>query len=87
LKKVIDANSGLELSGQIGKAFAEADVIGEKTVSPASVNTIPRSELDAWIKLGAPVADAWVADVSAKGANGKQLLESAKALIAKNTVR
>jgi hypothetical protein len=33
------------------------------------------------------VADAWVADVSAKGANGKQLLESAKALIAKNTVR
>ena len=34
-----------------------------------------------------PVADAWVADVSAKGANGKQLLEGAKTLINKNTVR
>ena len=87
LKKVIDANSGVELSGQIGKAFAEADVIGEKTVPASSVNVIPRAELDAWIKLGVPVADAWVADVSAKGANGKQLLEGAKALINKNTVR
>ena len=35
--------------------------------------------------MGQTVTDAWVADVTAKGANGKQLLDSARALIAKNT--
>ena len=33
LKKVIDANSGQALSGEVGKAFVEAVVIGKKTIA------------------------------------------------------
>jgi TRAP-type C4-dicarboxylate transport system substrate-binding protein len=87
LKKVIDANSGQALSGEIGRAFVEADVIGKKTIAANTINVIPKEELENWIKLGQPLADAWIADVSAKGANGKQLYDSAKALIAKHSTK
>ena len=86
LKKVIDNNSGQALSGEIGKAFVEADVIGKKTIAANTINVIPKDErLENWVKLGQPVADAWVADVSAKGVNGKQLYDGAKALISKHS--
>jgi TRAP-type C4-dicarboxylate transport system substrate-binding protein len=85
LKKVIDANSGKALSGVAGKAFLAADVEGKKPTTKNTNNVISKSELVAWKKVGQTVTDAWVADVTAKGANGKQLLESARALIAKNT--
>jgi TRAP-type transport system periplasmic protein len=85
LKKVIDANSGQGLSGDVGRAFVEADVIGKKTIAPGTINVIPKEELENWVKLGQPLADAWVADVTAKGANGKQLYDGAKALISKHS--
>jgi TRAP-type C4-dicarboxylate transport system substrate-binding protein len=84
LKKVIDANSGRALSGQIGKTFLLADAEGKKTIGKNAVNVIPKAELESWKKAGQPVIDAWVADVSTKGANGKQLLDDARALIAKD---
>jgi TRAP-type C4-dicarboxylate transport system substrate-binding protein len=83
LKKVIDANSGLALSGSIGKAFLAADGIGKKLTEKNAHNVIPASELQSWMKVGEQVSTDWVADVTAKGANGKQLLADAKALIAK----
>ena len=87
LKKVIDANSGVDALRARSARRSPRPTSSARRPSPASsVNVIPRAELDAWVKLGQPVADAWVADVSAKGANGKQLLEGAKALIDKNTV-
>ena len=85
LKKVIDANSGQALSGQIGKVFVAADAEGKKLIAKDSINVIPRSELENWKKVGQSVTDQWTADVAAKGANPKQLLESAKALIARHT--
>jgi TRAP-type transport system periplasmic protein len=85
LKKVIDANSGKALSGIAGKAFLAADEEGKKLTTKNTTNVIPKSELVAWKKVGQTVTDAWVAEVTAKGANGKQLLDSARALIAKNT--
>jgi TRAP-type C4-dicarboxylate transport system substrate-binding protein len=84
LKKVIDANSGRALSGQIGKAFVQGDVEGKKTIGKNAVNVIAKAELENWKKAGQPVIDAWVADVTSKGANGKQLLDDARALIAKD---
>lgn len=84
LKKVIDRNSGQSLSGMAGKAFSAADVEGKKTVVKNTINVIPQSELENWKKLSLPLADAWIADMNAKGQNGKQMLDSAKALIAKH---
>ena len=47
-------------------------------------SVIPAAELANWKKAGQPIVDGWVAEVSAKGHNGKQLLEAARALIAKH---
>ncbi len=83
LKKVIDANSGQAFSGQIGRVFHEADAEGKKLTAKNAHNVIPKAELESWKKAGQPLIDAWVAEVTAKGANGKQLLDGARALIAK----
>lgn len=85
LKKVIDANSGQALSGSIGKAFVAADDIGKKLTEKNAHNVIAASELQAWKKIGEGVTNEWVAEVTAKGANGKQLLDSARSLIAKHS--
>lgn len=83
LKKVIDANSGLEFSGQIGKVFLAADAEGKKLTAKNTTNVIPASELVNWKRAGQPLVDSWIADVNAKGANGRQLYDAARSLIAK----
>ena len=83
LRKVIEANSGLGLSGEIGRIFGEADA-GPRKALKGSVNVIPRAELEKWKKLGQPVIDTWVREVSARGANGAALLDSARGLIDKH---
>jgi len=85
LKKIIDANSGKALSGMAGKAFLQADEEGKKLTTKNTTNVIPKSELEGWKKVGQTVTDAWVAEVSANGANGKMLLDNARALIVKNS--
>ena len=44
---------------------------------------IPASELDNWQKATAHLPDEWTKDVSAKGQDGKALLQAAKGLIKK----
>ncbi len=83
LKKVIDNNSGQALSGQIGKVFLAADAEGKKTTAGNTTNVIGKAELAKFQAIGQTVTDSWVADITAKGANGKQLLDGARALIAK----
>lgn len=84
LKQVIDNNSGQALSGQIGKAFLQADGEGKKLTTKNATNVIPKAELDSWKKLGQPLTDAWVADMNGKGMNGQQMLDGARALISKH---
>ena len=83
LKKVIDRNSGQSLSGMAGRAFLQADAEGKKTTTKNTVNVIPKAELENWKKTAQPLFDQWVADMNAKGYNGKQMLDGARALIAK----
>jgi TRAP-type C4-dicarboxylate transport system substrate-binding protein len=83
LKKVIDANSGADTSAWIGKVFHEADVPGRKLSERNTFNMIGGAELENMKKAAQPVIDDWVKDVTAKGANGKALLESAHGLIEK----
>lgn len=81
LKKVIDANSGPELSGWVGKVFAEDAAPGRKTaeIRKNTFYTLPAAELKRWEAATARVADEWVKDLNAKGFNGAQLLSEAKA--------
>lgn len=84
LKKVIDKNSGQALSGQIGKAFLAADGEGKKLTTKNTTYVIPKAELENWKKMAVPLVDGWVSDMNVRGHNGKQMLEGAKALIAKH---
>ena len=84
LKKVIDANSGQALSGQIGKAFVQADAEGKKLTTGNTTNVIPAAELASWKKLGDKLAADWIKEMDGKGLPGARLLDDAKALIAKH---
>ena len=85
LKKVIDANSGLSLSKHMGEAWdASAPPARKLAVEHGNTfYTIPESELDNWQKATANLPDEWVKDVTAKGNDGKMLLQTAKDLIRK----
>jgi TRAP-type C4-dicarboxylate transport system substrate-binding protein len=85
LKKVIDQNSGLETSRWAGDIMDKA-VPASRKIGQDRKNefvTLSPQEHARWVKATASVSDDWVKEVSAKGANGKALLEDAKALIAK----
>ncbi|MBC8006762.1 MAG: TRAP transporter substrate-binding protein [Prolixibacteraceae bacterium] len=83
LKKVIDANSGIGLSGQIGRLFAEVEVANKKKMTSGIMNVISNEEIEEWKKIVQPVTDGWIADANAKGADGKALLKAAHDLIDK----
>ncbi len=87
LKKILDANTGREMSGQFGRAMSEADAEGKAKVtgSGVAVHVIPKSELENWKKATDQVDDEWVKDITAKGHDGKKLLQVARDLIQKHT--
>lgn len=84
LKKVIDANSGQALSGQIGRAFLQADIEGKKLTAKNTTNVIPAAELNTWKAIGNKLAGDWVNEMNGKGLPGQKLLDDARALIAKH---
>jgi TRAP-type C4-dicarboxylate transport system substrate-binding protein len=81
LKKIIDDNSGIELSARMGRIFGEAEVINRKTLPRDSINIIPAAEIQKWQKLGEPIVNGWVRDISKAGNDGQALLEAARQLI------
>jgi TRAP-type C4-dicarboxylate transport system substrate-binding protein len=85
LKKVIDANSGLETSKMIGKAFDGTTEPGKKLAAAAGgvFDILSPTEYDRWQKATEGVVKEWIGDASAKGANGQALYDEAKALIKK----
>lgn len=84
LKKVIDANSGVELSALGARALLDGDAAGRLTATRNAVNVIPAAELENWKKASQTVIDAWVGEMNARGADGKALLATARALIDRN---
>jgi TRAP-type transport system periplasmic protein len=86
LKKVIDANSGLETSGWLGKVQQQGDVAGRKSAVDRNntIYTIPASEAQEFRRKARLVEVEWVEDMNKRGHDGKKLLDTAKALIEKH---
>ncbi len=85
LKKILDANTGLEWSKQIGKIWDGTTEAGKKLAREANgvFDTLSPAEYDRWRKAAEVVDKEWVGEVGAKGANGQALLDDARALIKK----
>jgi TRAP-type C4-dicarboxylate transport system substrate-binding protein len=84
LKQVIDANSGPLVSAWAGEKGFDAVVAANHKLATDRGNpilTLSDAEYQRWIKAAADVDDQWVREIDAKGANGKALLEEARALI------
>jgi TRAP-type transport system periplasmic protein len=86
-KRVIDANSGMATSAWLGKTQQGNDPIGRKSATDRNntVHTLSNAEAQEFIRLSASVDDEWVADMNKRNFNGKQLLDTARALIRKHT--
>jgi TRAP-type C4-dicarboxylate transport system substrate-binding protein len=85
LKKVIDDNSGLAASAWAGETAFDAVVAPHQKLARDAgekIHFLPDAEYARWAKAAEQIDDEWVKTVSAKGANGKQLLDEARALIA-----
>ena len=85
LKKILDANSGLELSKHIGKVFDGTTENGKKLAREANgvFDTLSAAEYDRWVRATDSVTTEWVGEINAKGGNGQALLDEAKALLRK----
>jgi TRAP-type transport system periplasmic protein len=87
LKKVIDANSGLETSGWLGKVQQAGDIPGRKSAVAHgnTIFTVSAAEAQEFRRRSRAIEVEWVADMDKRGANGRKLLETARSLIDKHT--
>ena len=87
LKKVIDANSGLVTSAWLGKVQQGNDPAGKKPAVDRgnTIHTLTTAEAAEFIKVSQAIDDEWVAEMNKRNFDGKKLLESARALIAKHS--
>lgn len=87
LKKVIDDNSGQDVSALFGKTQEAYDAPGRKLAVERNNNIIALSaeDVEAWKAAAEPVIAKWVDDAAAKGLDGQGLLDEARSLIEKYT--
>ncbi|MBI4985197.1 MAG: TRAP transporter substrate-binding protein [Rhodocyclales bacterium] len=85
LKKVIDANSGAEASAWAGQVWDGTIEPGRKTAKDRgnTFSEITAAEYARWEKATEGVAEEWIKDAAAKGADGKKLYEAARTLLNK----
>lgn len=85
LKAVIDNNSGAETSAWAGRAMDEGDIPGRQ-LTEATGNEIielPVEEVARWRALAGPIVAEWIEDMNALGLPGAQMVDDARALVAK----
>ena len=83
LKAVIDANSGLMASAWAGRAHDIGDVEGRAAMEAAgnALTVLSPDVTDEVRKVGAAVTEAWIAEVTARGLEGADLVEDVRALV------
>jgi TRAP-type C4-dicarboxylate transport system substrate-binding protein len=86
MKAIIDRNSGMETSGWLGKVQQTGDSAGRDSAAKQgnTIHTIPAAEAQEFKRKARLVEIEWVQDMDKRGFNGKQLLDTAKALIQKH---
>jgi TRAP-type C4-dicarboxylate transport system substrate-binding protein len=87
LKKVIDANSGIETAALFGRAMDEGDRIGLEIAQKTSnkIVTLDNAETQRWKAAAEAVQADWIKEVQGKKLDGAKLVADARALIAKHS--
>ncbi|WP_445952762.1 TRAP transporter substrate-binding protein [Tepidimonas sp.] len=87
LKKVIDANSGIETSAFLGRTQQAGDAPARKQAGDRGnkIHTIGLAEAQEFRRRARQVEVEWVHDMDKRGFNGRDLLETARKLIEKHT--
>lgn len=86
LKKVIDANSGVETAALFGRAMDEGDRIGLQAAQKLGNNIVAldAAETQRFKSAAAAVQADWIKEVQGKKLDGAKLVADARALIAKH---
>jgi TRAP-type C4-dicarboxylate transport system substrate-binding protein len=84
LKAVIDRNSGLALSGQLGALWDRSKADGRRAAVERgnTFYTVPATELAQWERRSRTLYADWLADMNKRGLDGNGMLADARALIA-----
>jgi TRAP-type C4-dicarboxylate transport system substrate-binding protein len=85
LKKIIDANSGIEAAALFGRAMDDGDKVGLDLAKKAGNNiiTLDADETARWRRAANGVRAVWFKEVGDKGLDGPKLAAEAEALIAR----
>ncbi|HEY3076440.1 MAG TPA: TRAP transporter substrate-binding protein [Burkholderiales bacterium] len=86
MKKIIDANSGIEYTKQIGLVWDELTVPAKKAISDHG-NTLYRldeGERQRWIKAVQPVYKIWIEEMNKRGLPGQKMFDDLLATTAKH---
>jgi TRAP-type C4-dicarboxylate transport system substrate-binding protein len=85
LKKVIDQNSGIKLAKWVGKIWDDGALVSRKIAVDRknTISILSDVEYNRWVKASEHVQDDWFKEAATKGADGKALLNEAKALLKK----
>jgi TRAP-type transport system periplasmic protein len=85
LKKVIDANSGIEAAAMLGRAMDQGDIAGREIAVKAGnkIVALDVNETQRWRRTAATVETDWVNEMKGKGIDGAKLAAEARALIEK----
>jgi TRAP-type C4-dicarboxylate transport system substrate-binding protein len=86
LQKVIDDNSGPRASEWAGKVQNDGDIPGLAAAQKRgnTIVTLDETETRRWKARAAPVVDAWIAEMKAKGIDGASLVSDVRAMIARH---
>jgi TRAP-type C4-dicarboxylate transport system substrate-binding protein len=85
LRKVIDNNSGLEASKWAGRVWDTGTAPARRIAQERqhTFNVLSDAEYKRWVHATESVNEEWIREVSAKGADGRALLNAARTLLKK----
>jgi TRAP-type transport system periplasmic protein len=85
LKKVIDANSGIERSRELGRIWdSQTQPARDATIKNGNnVFSLTPEERARWVTAAKPAYDAWIDDMNKRGNDGKAMFDDLQAIVAK----
>jgi len=86
LKRVIDRNSGAELSAELGRLWDEQTGPARRLATDRgnTVYVVPAAELARWQRAAQPVLTDWVSEMNRRKLDGDALLADVRAMIARH---